>query len=583
MGNEIGRGTRVNPSAAEFNGYNLKTGSQFKEDEDAPHCYMPINTQETYVCYRERHSKFIEAHATKFTALDTNDVISDDAKCYQMYDVQSVDGTRSQALWLCGTDERVNIQIHSMLHPADVHGTDIAEPCGVHQYQTADPTYAQIIRCAARDITSRPHQLQRAIANARSPYAETMSTNAGGPLPIPIASVRLPRHAQIPNTWWRLRPAHPTLSAGRGAGSCGTNQYQAHAATPPRTSCAKIIPFVTRIRTIKSPQEAGIRTRCHPLTICNPDEYESQAPTPPRIGCAALTACTADEYESRAQHAWVSYPVTNCYVAKGPWLGSARTQTPGWTDAKRFASKQKDAIKSRTGLTPTPILFGAGPTGTTRAVFTRLQLQLTPVRVPDILIRRTPTPGQLTRTVCACLTACAADDTSPGRQPPPPTGVHGVTACAADEYESRAPTATADRECTALTACAADEYESRAPTATADRECTALTACAADEYESRAPTATADRECTSNNASVKDCIDPRCMHSTRKRMPAGFKASPLGRNHSCADLNADYCEKSYQFPKGVRKEAHLCYREGDKCKKSKTRTPLCLTSVTPQC
>lgn len=64
-------------------------------------------------------------------------------------------------------------------------------------------------------------------------------------------------------------------------------------------------------------------------------------------------------------------------------------------------------------------------------------------------------------------------------------------------------------------------------------------------------------------------------------MPAEFKASPLGKNHACADLGADYCDKSYQFPKGVRKEAHRCYRAGDKCKKSKTRTPLCLTSVTP--
>ena len=80
MGNEIGRSTRVDPSAADFNGYNLKTGSQFKEGGDAPHCYLPRHSQGTYVCYRERHSKFIAAHATRFTELDSNDVISEQKK-----------------------------------------------------------------------------------------------------------------------------------------------------------------------------------------------------------------------------------------------------------------------------------------------------------------------------------------------------------------------------------------------------------------------------------------------------------------------------------------------------------------------
>ena len=113
-----------------------------------------------------------------------------------------------------------------------------------------------------------------------------MSTNAGGPLPIPIASVRLPRHAQIPNTWWRLRPAHPTLSAGRGAAAAELTSIRHTRLRPPRTSCAKIIPFVTRIRTIKSPQEAGIRTHGAILTICNPT-VRSQAPATADRVCTA--------------------------------------------------------------------------------------------------------------------------------------------------------------------------------------------------------------------------------------------------------------------------------------------------------
>ena len=56
--------------------------------------------------------------------------------------------------------------------------------------------------------------------------------------------------------------------------------------------------------------------------------------------------------------------------------------------------------------------------------------------------------------------------------------------------------------CMPLTVCSVAEYESVAPTANSDRECTALTVCTAEEYEARTPTATRDRVCRARNTQV---------------------------------------------------------------------------------
>lgn len=69
------------------------------------------------------------------------------------------------------------------------------------------------------------------------------------------------------------------------------------------------------------------------------------------------------------------------------------------------------------------------------------------------------------------------------------------TTCTAAEYESAAPNATANRQCSGLTTCSEDEYESVAPTSTSDRVCTALTVCGAGQQETVAANATADRQC----------------------------------------------------------------------------------------
>ena len=60
-------------------------------------------------------------------------------------------------------------------------------------------------------------------------------------------------------------------------------------------------------------------------------------------------------------------------------------------------------------------------------------------------------------------------------------------ACAADEYETVAPTAANDRVCTTTKQCGAGQYETVAPTTTTDRVCAPITVCGAVQYETVAP------------------------------------------------------------------------------------------------
>ena len=65
----------------------------------------------------------------------------------------------------------------------------------------------------------------------------------------------------------------------------------------------------------------------------------------------------------------------------------------------------------------------------------------------------------------------------------------------ATEYETTAPSSTADRVCANLTQCTSDEYQSLAPTPTSDRACTTATVCNATQYANPQLTLEADRVC----------------------------------------------------------------------------------------
>lgn len=93
-------------------------------------------------------------------------------------------------------------------------------------------------------------------------------------------------------------------------------------------------------------------------------------------------------------------------------------------------------------------------------------------------------------TVCA---ACPSEwfASSAGSSTCTPT-----TRCTAMQFETLAPTSTADRMCAPLTQCTVDQFELWPPTATRDRTCQFLRTCwGGYEYEAVAPTMTTDRVC----------------------------------------------------------------------------------------
>jgi hypothetical protein len=70
-----------------------------------------------------------------------------------------------------------------------------------------------------------------------------------------------------------------------------------------------------------------------------------------------------------------------------------------------------------------------------------------------------------------------------------------LTVCGGDEWISKAHTATSDRACAGHTLCSGNEWQSTAASQTNDRVCQSLTTCGDRQYESKAATATSDREC----------------------------------------------------------------------------------------
>ena len=70
-----------------------------------------------------------------------------------------------------------------------------------------------------------------------------------------------------------------------------------------------------------------------------------------------------------------------------------------------------------------------------------------------------------------------------------------TTSCTGDQYlDTSTKSRTTDATCTPWSTCTPDQYESKAPSGTSDRECSPLTKCKKDiQYESKAPTRISDR------------------------------------------------------------------------------------------
>ena len=119
--------------------------------------------------------------------------------------------------------------------------------------------------------------------------------------------------------------------------------------------------------------------------------------------------------------------------------------------------------------------------------------------------------------------------------------------CSADQYQSKAPTATSDRECSNLTTCDyTKEYESTAPTETSDRECSNLATCDySKEYESTAPTATTNRVCSN----LATCDYSKEYEST---------APTATTNRVCSNLTTCDYSKEYESTAPTATSNRVC-------------------------
>ena len=237
---------------------------------------------------------------------------------------------------------------------------------------------------------------------------------------------------------------------------------------------------------------------CASITECTDQQYESQAPTSTsnRI-CISITECTDQQYESQAPTLTsnrICSPLTECsseeYEFRAPSSLADRECSPltECSSEEYESSPPENGIYLRdricleiTECEHSHYNVGKYPNGTTRCE----------------LKECTCSNGQGT-TGIQCDNhedhICQQCDSNYFVNILRKCQVY--TDCSDNEFESKAPTPTSDRECVPIIECSANQYENQAPTSTSNRECSTITFCSSDEYESQAPTSTSDRECT---------------------------------------------------------------------------------------
>lgn len=121
-----------------------------------------------------------------------------------------------------------------------------------------------------------------------------------------------------------------------------------------------------------------------------------------------------------------------------------------------------------------------------------------------------------------------------------------ATACTKMQYESRAPTATTNRYCSAIINCKKGYYESAAPTLTSNRVCALISTCSVGQYVSKQPTPTSDLVCSSCGAnSYQDATSHRsdtCKTQTLCGAGTSISEDSKTKARTCAACS----DKSYQ-------------------------------------
>ena len=237
---------------------------------------------------------------------------------------------------------------------------------------------------------------------------------------------------------------------------------------------------------------------CASITECTDQQYESQAPTSTsnRI-CISITECTDQQYESQAPTLTsnrICSPLTECsseeYEFRAPSSLADRECSP----LTECSSEEYESSPPQNGI----------------YLRDRICLEITECEHSHYNVGKYPNGTTMCELKeCTCSNGQAAIGIQCDN--------HGdhicqqcdsnyfvnilrkcqvYTDCSDNEFESKAPTPTSDRECVPIIECSANQYENQAPTSTSNRECSTITFCSSDEYESQVPTSTSDRECT---------------------------------------------------------------------------------------
>jgi hypothetical protein len=267
--------------------------------------------------------------------------------------------------------------------------------------------------------------------------------------------------------------------------------------------------YESKARTATSNRE------CKDLTVCSASQYQSKAATRTTDReCKALTVCSASQYETTAAGASndrTCDPLTVCkdgeYESTAPTSTSDRECSP--VEPKPVDFNEEYIVKAASATSNIEVapltectstqFESTAPTETSDRVCTDWAPECV-----DGQTYETQAPGAKVNRVCAACSPCE-------------DGFHQTSACTklanrvcaehsqecdtSTHWESQAANESQDRVCTTLTQCVAGvKYQSKAPTATSDRECSncAPQCDGSKEYETQACAGAKNRVCTAH-------------------------------------------------------------------------------------
>ena len=404
--------------------------------------------------------------------------------------------------------------------------------------------------------------------------------------------IDLNRATWIVQEWqWNFEHTAPTRSSDRVCKQC-TRCDDGYYATGGCTGvsdtvckrCAACIPLSEGIEYQSARCTVMRNTVCSDIEPCQADEWQAQDPTEvsQRL-CIPIRKCTycADPYAIEEEDS------NNGYGGQDD-DGYGRRRRGSDDDYYDDNDGAKDGSLSGSGSGSGDIGSGSGSDGSwERKIVCKYESE-PPTRFSNRKCKKIKTvcedsdyvavaASNTSNTVCERAHECGLgeeEDIAPGveqdRVCRPCDGIleyqdeialtecKQVTVCGWDQYESRSPTATRDRGCSAATMCNAAQYAVSPLTPTADRVCTKVTDCQYDvEYEASAPTETSDRKCaplTVCNSQQWESAEPsqtgnrECSEHTMQRCPAGqFQNKAGDRTSDRTCMPYTLCKPDLEF------------------------------------